>query len=157
MGELDKVFEILTRGYCIERNEKGECGINKVGCCQIKCRHLDFKNNHYEKPFNKLQVIESRNYSNKKNVIPHIDICKYHNVENGCMLKLTKPPICVGFLCGSLRRHLRYLFGDICENFLRYTDRIVDFGFKELFGTLECMEAVIKEGRKLINGKREQN
>lgn len=144
--ELDKIFNDLTRDFCI--NQKGGCGDNKIGCCQ-GANYLRIENKFYKDILVKLQKIESKNYVNEVKTV-----CKYHNMESGCMLKLTKTPICISFLCYDLIKYIKSIYkSGEADRFLKLIHFGNIYSFDIPYMMLERMEQSINEGKKLLSGK----
>lgn len=120
--ELDSVLNDLTRDFCANDCTKGE-----YGCCKDKTMYHDGASGDELITFMQREEAESRGWEEHEK-----PCCHYMIPEKGCALRLYKPPICIGHLCGDIEDSLRKAFSDkeTVRNFIVTMDDIA-FNFYE--------------------------
>ena len=141
--QLDTILQTLTKDFCAKN-----CPNRPYGCCG--------ENYSAGIPEEMLLLQEKEAKENgwiQENTSTNLQ-CKYHAAEEGCKLKLYKPPVCMGFLCGDLRHDIDKRYSRDGENFneLMYRFRFLrlDLGSYESEKLLSYLDAAIESGNKIV-------
>jgi len=138
--QLDEVLTELTKSICAER-----CSDGYGSCC-----HTTYYDASIPSPMVKLQKMEAGESGLEKGDSE----CRYHS-ETGCHLTLFKSPICIGYLCLSLKNRINSIGNEEVYDFLCEMDEI-----KLMFAAdpeiLPHMDKAIEIGQRLVQAKYKQ-
>ena len=95
MKLLDPILNDLTRDTCSKNCDRGPCG-----CCEKQHHDNVYPLNETFSALQEFEALKNGWIQAKKR---HYDCCDYLNPEGGCKLTLTKPSICISYLCEGIK------------------------------------------------------